>query len=105
MDDTQHETVSMSSLFAGYTMPQPTKKKRTSERTELVRYFYDHAAARWTGNRPLSPGYIGMKLAHLTIQDLYAFKSMCEDRARLGYPWAKYFWGALKEQSWQTTPA
>ena len=90
------------SLFANYVMPQPQAKKRTSERSELVRYFFEHASTAWTGKKPLSPGYVGMKLAHLTVQDLYAFKSMCEDRARSGYPWAKYFWGALKEQTWQT---
>jgi len=92
--------VSIGSLFAGYTLPQPTEKKRTSERTELVRYFFEHAARDWAGRRPLSPGFIGMKLSHLSVTDLYAFKSMCEDRVRSGYSWSKYFWGSLKEHEW-----
>lgn len=105
MDATAHVDrgpVSIGSLFAGYEMPQPVARKKTSERAELVRYFFDHAKASWPGKRPLSPGYIGMKLSHLSMTDLYAFKSMCEDRSRNGYAWGKFFWGSLKEQSWQT---
>lgn len=88
-------------LFGGYTVPT-VAKKRTSERAELVRYFFENAKSHWGGRGPLTPGFIGMKLAPLTLQDLYAFKSMCEDRSRNGYPWGKFFWGALKEQPWQT---
>lgn len=95
------EAVSIGSLFAGYVLPQPTQKKRTSERAELVRYFFEHAAPAWTGKRQLTKSYMGFKLAHLSLYDLYSFKSMCIDRERSGYSWSKFFWGALKEQPWQ----
>lgn len=88
---------SLADLFGQYTLPE--KKKRTSERAELVRYFFDNAKIAWTGQRPLSPAFVGMKLASLSVQDLYAFKSMCEDRERSGYPWSKYFWGSLKARA------
>lgn len=88
-------------LFGNYTLPPVGVKKRTSERAELVRYFYENAKVGWQGKGKLSPGYVGMRLAHLTVQDLYAFKSMCEDRRRTGYNWSKYFWGSLKSQPWQ----
>lgn len=86
----------IASLFEGYEIP--VAKTRTSERSELVRYFFEHAKAEWGGRRPLSAAYVGSRLSFLSILDLYAFKSMCEDRARNGYPWGKFFWGALKER-------
>lgn len=90
-------------LFGSYSIvsAREGKKKRTSERSELVRYFFEHAKPAWKGKTELKPSYVAWKLSHLSVQDLYAFKSMCEDRTRSGYPWAKYFWGSLKEQSWQ----
>lgn len=87
---------STASLLAGYTMPQPTQKKRTNERTELVRYFYENAVRDWEGRSELKPARIAYKLSHLSLLDLYAFKSMCEDRVRNGYPFGKFFWGSLK---------
>lgn len=102
MEDTDTNTMRpIADLFGGYQVPTVAKKKRTSERAELVRYFFEHAKAGWGGRGPLTPGFIGYKLAPLSVQDLYAFKSMCEDRSRNGYPWGKFFWGALKEQPWQ----
>lgn len=85
---------STASLLAKYKVPQ--QEKRTSERTELVRYFFEHARDGWMGNRPLNAGYLASRLSHLSVTDLYAFKSMCEDRIRNGYPWGKFFWGSLK---------
>lgn len=81
------------SLFAKYDL---SKKKPLNERAELVRYFFEHAKKGWLATRPLKPAYIASRLAHLSIFDLHAFKSQCEDRARRGYPWGKYFWGSLK---------
>lgn len=91
----------IASLFAGYELPV-APKKRTSERSELVRYFFEHAKTDWGGSRPLEVRYVGFKLAHLKVRDLYALKSMCEDRATRGYPWAKFFWGSLKEHDWDS---
>lgn len=67
------------------------------ERAELIRYFLENANKQLINGRPpYSAAFIASRLSHLTITDLYAFKSQCEDRARTGYPWGKYFWGALK---------
>lgn len=100
MDEHTTNMKPIADLFGGYTLPVKRTKKNTSERGELVRYFFDRAAQEWHGSSALKPGYLAMKLAHLTMQDLYAFKSMCEDRVRAGYPWGKYFWGSLKSHAW-----
>lgn len=85
-------------LFGKY-QPLP-KKKRVTERSLLIQYFYENALSHWRGKQKLTPSYIGYKLSHLKMLDLYAFKSMCEDRRRNGYPWAKFFWGSLKSHEW-----
>lgn len=89
----------MSHLFAGYELPKA--KKGISERGELLNYFFEKAEVEWSGAKALKLPYVAFKLSHLTLLDLYAFKSMCEDRVRNGYPWGKFFWGSLKEQTWQ----
>ncbi len=94
MEDTNQVT-SMADLFGNYSIPTK-KSKSTSERSELVQYFYENALRHWEGNNKLTAGRVAYKLSHLSLQDLYAFRSQCEDRARRGYPWAKYFWGSLK---------
>lgn len=89
--------VHISTLFARYDVAR--KVKPTSERAELMRYFFENAIKDWGGKTPLKPGYVGMRLAHLTMFDLHAFKSQCEDARRRQYPWSKYFWGSLKVKS------
>lgn len=81
----------IASLFGTY-----TPKKRTSERAELIRYF--HERARDKSGKPYRPAYIAARLSHLTVQDLYAFKSMLADRERTvpGFNWNKAFFGMLK---------
>lgn len=100
MEGQEHTITPLADLFGNYTLPPSSKKKRTSERSELVRYFYDRAKTGWRGKTELTPARIAYKLSHLTLQDLYAFKSMCMDRERNGYPWSKYFWGSLKNHEW-----
>lgn len=72
--------------------------KPMAERSSLIKYFYEHAKLSWNSKRPLTPAYIASSLSHLALQDLYSFKSMCEDRARIqaGFVWGKFFWGSLK---------
>jgi len=69
-----------------------------NERACLIKYFYDNAKKNWVGKYELEPCHIGLRLAHLSLQDLYAFKSMCEDRQKTqpGFVWSKFFWGCLK---------
>lgn len=88
---------SLGDIFAKYA-PVP-QVKPLNERAELVRYFFENASQDWVGLKPLTPRHVAVKLSHLTTFDLYAFKSMAEDRRKRGYPFGKFFWGALKAKS------
>lgn len=70
--------------------------KILSERAGLIKYFHERARNK-LGDK-FEPSYIGLILAHLTLQDLYAFKSMLEDRERTtqNFNWNKTFFGMLK---------
>lgn len=82
---------------------QPTSQKRLSERASVVQYF--HERARDKNGKQFSAPYIGRRLSHLTLQDLYAFKSMLEDRSRtqIGFNWNKMFFGMLKVRDFDPT--
>lgn len=58
---------------------QPEKRKAGSERSELIRYF--HERARDKEGKPYRVSYIAMRLSHLSLFDLHAFRSDLEDRA------------------------
>jgi hypothetical protein len=89
--------VHTSALFENYKPTlSSTRRKNTSERAELVRYFFDHAAKEWTMPSVLTPRRIALKLSHLSMFDLYAFKKILEDKEKAGYPWSRAFWGMLK---------
>lgn len=93
MAENQEGATHISNLVAGYQL----EKKSVNERAELVRYFFDHAKKGWLATRPLRPAYVASRLGHLSLMDLYAFKSILEDRMRSGKgPWGKLFWGMLK---------
>lgn len=89
---------SVADLFGGYHLLSKKGGIR-DERSSLVQYFFENARREWNGLKPLAPSYIGLQLAHLSLFDLYAFKSMCEERSKSGYPWGKYFWGSLKSRT------
>lgn len=94
--------------LADFLLAEPPQKKRAgSERSDLIRYFHDRAMDR--KGKPFRAGYIAYRLAHLSIRDLYAFRSDLEDRMKTFRPyttkegeyvpsfnWNKAFWGALK---------
>jgi hypothetical protein len=96
-EDESRGAAPIASLLGKYAAQVPARAC-ASERAELVRYFLDNAGAAWSGKRRLSAAYVGSRLAHLSVQDLYAFRSMLEDRARTqpGFVWSKAFWGMLK---------
>ena len=75
-------------------MKKPVKK--LSERASVVQYFHECARDKKGGQFPAP--FIGRKLSHLNLNDLYAFKSMLEDRSRTqaGFSWNKVFFGMLK---------
>lgn len=73
------------------------KVQRPLIRKDYIEYFLTNANQyRIPGKKEWSAGFIASRLSHLTLFDLAAFKSQCEDRKRVGYPWGKYFWGSLK---------
>lgn len=93
------------------------KKKPRSERAILIEYFQERAVGK--NNKPFSHAKINMMLSYCSVQDLYAFKSMLEDRARtfkpykgqdgkmvLSFNWNKTFFGMIKskETNWDHPP-
>jgi hypothetical protein len=74
------------------------KKKRRSERSDLIEYFYLNANADRDGKKykKLPVTYYAWKLSHLKVPDLDYLKSVCEDAERRGGSWSKVFWGSLK---------
>ena len=73
-------------------------RQRTSERAELIGWFTDrlNAARKGTRFKALSYKAVGVKLAHLTVFDLYAFKASCLEAEKAGYPFSAIFWKELK---------
>lgn len=75
---------------------QLTKEKKISERAELIKFWLDNLKDK--KGKPYKPARIAMLLAHLSLSDLYAFKSQCNDRlTRNGQEsFQKYFWYSIK---------
>lgn len=90
--------------LADFLTVEQRKKRAGSERSDLIRYFHERARDR--RNKPFRAGYIAFRLSHLSIADLYAFRSMLEDRSRTkdGFHWNKTFFGMLKPREDGTTP-
>lgn len=89
----------------GELIRQPVKRKATSERAELVGWFIDNInrERRGTKWKPVSAKYIGFKLSHLSVPDLYYMKSTLSDSMNRGYPFGKAFFGSLKPKSGQVS--
>lgn len=82
------------------TFEKQTEKKKgpRNERDELFEYFFSKLAPDYKAftKKTLSKKFLAIKLSHLKLMDLYAFKRLCEDAAGRNYPFSKYFWGNLK---------
>lgn len=70
------------------------KSKATSERATLIEFFHQNVKNKKGKRYPVS--FIGMKLSHLSLADLYYMKSTALDYEHRGGEIGKYFWGALK---------
>jgi hypothetical protein len=70
----------------------------TSERAEPIGYFADEINKERKGTKwpKVTYRYIGVKLAHLSVFDLYAFKRQLEDYQSRGKSFSMGFFGALK---------
>lgn len=78
--------------------PRAPKKGPRNERDEIFEYFYGKLAPAYQEfrKRPMSKRMLAVKIAHLSVQDLYYMRSVCEDAARRGQSFSKVFWGQLK---------
>lgn len=90
----EHKIIETKDLFGNYRIIQ--KGKLLSERAALIKYFWERARNKEGNHFPES--FIGYKLSHLSLEDLYAFKSQLCDREKTqqGFNWNKVFWGMLK---------
>lgn len=86
---------SIKDLFGNDRFLKPTGYP-LNERAGLVKYFHDRARNRF--GEKFETSYIAVMLSHLSLQDLYAFKSMLDDRERTvpNFNWNKTFFGMLK---------
>ncbi len=46
--------------------------------------------------KPLQAGFIAIKIAHLSLSDLYYFLSVCKDAKSRGRSFSKHFFGSIK---------
>lgn len=74
----------VASLLAGYELP---KKTRYSQRTHIINLFLERLNAHRNGYKPLSFGFVKMKLKHLNIGDLYYLYSVCNQSKNFGATW------------------
>lgn len=68
--------------------------KISSERGELLKFFRERV--RDPEGKMYGYPFLGVKLAHLSIQDLVFLKSVCVDAENRGGSFGKCFWGSLK---------
>lgn len=68
--------------------------KKTSERAELLKFFVENLTD--PKGKKYRPAYLGMRLSHLKVEDLYYLISECKDRINRKENWQKYFWGVIK---------
>jgi len=75
----------------------PPKKKRSTERGELLEYFLIEARKEWDKKYgKLTIGRIAEKLTGVPTKDLYALKSKADDARRRGKSWSKTFFWEIK---------
>lgn len=83
----------MENPFKNYKIEKP---KPRSERAELLSYFVENIKNK--DDKPFNARMIAVKLSHLSVQDLYYFKSVCKDIYNRQGQTAlnKYFWWSIK---------
>lgn len=69
-------------LVASYVLPKVGTKKRTSERSELVRFFLEkiNESRAVDGYPPLTGRFAAIRMAHYTLDQLYGLRSGFSDR-------------------------
>lgn len=100
-DQAEHpQPKSLAQLIAprGVPLARPTAGRGQSERAALVGFFCDRLndARKGTKFKPLTYRAVGVKLAHLSIFELYAFQKLCLNAEKRGTPFSRVFFGSLK---------
>lgn len=82
--------------FNNYKLPE--RKKLTNERQAVIKEFVDVINQERIGTKfkPVTGKSIALMLAHLSMQDLYYFLSVCKDYKNRSGSFSKCYYGALK---------
>ena len=74
------------------------KKKAQSRRAELIGFFTDKINEKRDGvnYKKLTHAFMGVRLSHLSLQDLHFLKSICVDAENRGGEFSKKFWYSIK---------
>lgn len=88
----------LTDLFGTERIMKPSKNGKDArildERASLLSYFHSRARDRQDKEYPIA--YIGMRLSHLKLEDLYFLKSTCAQEIARGVPFGKVFWGSIR---------
>ena len=86
----------MKTAFEDYKIEDLLIKKKRSERAELVKFFMENLLDKKGKHFPVKR--IAFKLSHLSLNDLYFFKSVCQDilNRKGSESMNKYFWYSLR---------
>jgi hypothetical protein len=81
----------------------PKKRKRLTERGEMMRYFKDelNKTRIKDGFEYISMPRMGKILEMIPTSDLYYLKSVCDEAARRGNSFSKRFWWELDPKKHQ----
>lgn len=73
---------------------EKNNKKRPSERGELLEYFTEkiNAGRKGTKYKPLTLKYVAVRVAHISVPDLYHLKKICNS----GKSFSQVFFGSIK---------
>jgi hypothetical protein len=87
----------MEHIGAHLSQPGPKKRKRLTERGELMRYFKDalNKTRISDGFEYITMPRMGKILEAIPTNDLYYLKSVCDEAARRGNSFSKRFWWEL----------
>jgi hypothetical protein len=69
----------------------PVKKSRANERGDLLKYFAEKM--KWDIPR------VARQVQGVSVSDLYALKSDCDQASARGVPWSAAFWTATTPES------
>ena len=77
------------------------KKKAQSRRAELIGFFTDKINEKRDGvkYKKLTHAFMGVRLSHLSLQDLHFLKSVCSDSEKRNDGFGKTFWYSIQTKT------